>query len=747
MTDTLTASLKWCRYDDDFKDKNGYRLPADPYWLAPPQGSIVPLWHRGGAPNYQPKPMICKHVQDPIKAWRREKLKGHAGAQIAKPLAVVKNPTAVDAEKISETGTTTHEPEVFLRRNSLQYFHRVQKETQGPENEIGTVPVTQQTENFLRRNSLQLCQRNQEEAPLPADGTRSLLIFFCSAGTIAEKLANKLHRLLNRLVKDSIDLQLCTRPEPLNSLKASDLTVNNILFLIVSSTGEGEIPSNGLGLSELCESILSGRLIDRNQSFKFAVFGNGDSRYSATYNGAAAKINNYLMQVGGYPLAAGIFQADTAVDPLPLSALKTWLTKIQPTIINQPIESLATAVVRSPSDDKHTAVFVKVTPIVEVDQKYEDYQDRLLSTLGEASLVGISPGMREDKSLLVTLDVNNHDFKEMSCVQILPSNAPSKVNQALRWLCVESSDRVNLSLVDRENPTYFSFLTDYVDLELPFSDAECLEAVELASYRGLTKASLSKVSVQKVLEHLHSSIVQMSDVQRCEFIHDLFQDMPLLHTRTYSLASSQHYTPSRHRTNVSTGREIDIMVKVTPGGRFSDIFLNDWTPPAPLRCRIVDSPCGALLRQNHQKPFVVVATGAGFGPVRSLLQWRIAIVRDGLAAGRPPLLPRHRGSGISLFLGLKPADMESILDVLNEAMALNLIDVLDIVLSNPAKRRIYDDLRRSASQMRHKLFKREGMVFVCTNKAAATNTKRMFENIFGGRMSEMLGERYVEEVF
>lgn len=32
MTDSLTASMKWCKYDDDFRQKNGYRLPADPYW-------------------------------------------------------------------------------------------------------------------------------------------------------------------------------------------------------------------------------------------------------------------------------------------------------------------------------------------------------------------------------------------------------------------------------------------------------------------------------------------------------------------------------------------------------------------------------------------------------------------------------------------------------------------------------------------------------------------------------------------
>lgn len=186
------------------------------------------------------------------------------------------------------------------------------------------------------------------------------------------------------------------------------------------------------------------------------------------------------------------------------------------------------------------------------------------------------------------------------------------------------------------------------------------------------------------------------------------------------------------------------MVKVLPDGRFSDTFMNDVTIPASLKCRIVDSPSGATIRKNHMRPFVIVATGAGFGPIRCLLQWRIGIIRDALAKGHPLPTP---ASGFSLFLGLKPSDVELIVDVLNEAMAVNLIDVLDIVLSNPAKHRVYDDLRRFSQHFRRKLFKREGVVFVCTNKAAAVATKGMFEGILGGRVGEMLGERYVKEVF
>jgi hypothetical protein len=70
-TSTLAASQSWCTFDDQHFKEKGYRLNADSYWIAPPQGSIVPVWHRGFAPNYQPKSLITRHRFDPVKVWRR----------------------------------------------------------------------------------------------------------------------------------------------------------------------------------------------------------------------------------------------------------------------------------------------------------------------------------------------------------------------------------------------------------------------------------------------------------------------------------------------------------------------------------------------------------------------------------------------------------------------------------------------------------------------------------------------------
>ncbi|KAK4697678.1 hypothetical protein P7C71_g445, partial [Lecanoromycetidae sp. Uapishka_2] len=193
-----------------------------------------------------------------------------------------------------------------------------------------------------------------------------------------------------------------------------------------------------------------------------------------------------------------------------------------------------------------------------------------------------------------------------------------------------------------------------------------------------------------------------------------------------------------------TKYEVDIMVKVYPGGRFSDTFLNDCASPAALKYRIVDSVSGPQLRRNHMAPSVIVATGAGFGPVRCLLQWRVATIRKTFAARQQS---HPWGSGISLFLGLKECDLQLVVDVLNEAMSVNLIDRLDIVLSNPEKRRVYDHLTFAAQHIRDKILSRRGMIFICAGGLAAEGAKRMFERILGGHVEAALGERYVEEVY
>jgi sulfite reductase alpha subunit-like flavoprotein len=104
-TSSLTASQSWTAFDDQHLREKGYRLNADPYWISPPQGSILPLWHRGGAPNYQPKPLIARHKCDPVNVWkRRNKALPPATEQVDRKTNL----------KVVENGLAPHLPKVHI---------------------------------------------------------------------------------------------------------------------------------------------------------------------------------------------------------------------------------------------------------------------------------------------------------------------------------------------------------------------------------------------------------------------------------------------------------------------------------------------------------------------------------------------------------------------------------------------------------------------------------------------------------
>ncbi|KAL9123036.1 MAG: hypothetical protein Q9187_000408 [Circinaria calcarea] len=727
MTDSLTASMKWCQYDDDFKKKKGFRLPADPYWLAPPQGSIIPLWHRGGAPCYQPKPMICRHVEDPLKAWGRRNRSWFSDVRSFRAMVIFRGPNG--------------------------YNNPVPMNIESGISTMGNVKIKEI--QILTESPIASKEHSHktviEQDYVPKDVPTSIAIYFCSTGIIAKKLAIKLRDRISTQIKGS-DSILKPQVEPLDVLEASDITANKILLLVVSSTGQGEIPSNGSGFPDMCSKLITSPRPNKRKGFRFAVFGNGDSRYSSTYNGAAIKIFNHMKQIGGIPLAGGLFQADTAVESLPFSALESWWDKLEGSLFSP----------ATPDPEKvisHTAKVISsidetISEISRAEgiERYKRHDQELRSNFKEATLITTSSKVHKKHrgTELVTMNIGNESYNDMSCIQVLPVNSPAKVGRALAALCVQGSTKLRLlSSRDEGNPTFSRFLTEFADLELPFLELKWLEKIKSTSEKGLTKELLSGSSVLDVLERLHDENILSHLAIDTNLQQDMCLDMPLLHTRNYSVASSLKFLANRPRhkhKRQSSGNKVDIMVKLRQDGRFSDVFLNDSPRPASLRFRIVDSICGDTIRRGQLAPLIIIATGAGFGPVRCLLQQRMAVTQDAFAIG--PTLS-SRGSGISLFVGLQPGDVALTTDVLNDAAALGLMDMLCIVPSNEGKVRVYDKLQTDGvvQHLKSKLLDQAGMVFVCTNAAAAKATASMFGKLLGGNIKKMLGERYVEEVF
>ncbi|KAL8721254.1 MAG: hypothetical protein Q9225_002031 [Loekoesia sp. 1 TL-2023] len=714
MSDTLTASMKWCRYDDEFKAKNGFRLPADPYWLAPPQGSIVPVWHRGGAPCYQPKPMICKHVQDPLKAWRRERQEDFIGA---KPLSIRAN-MQPKRPQLQPRSTTNDCISNFWNERHVQDSTKLvdQSQIQKP---VSALPE-QAPNGRIQVVENKLC----------------VSVFFCSAGTFAEKVATKLHGRLVDLAKSISNVSVCSNVKTLNQLQASAIDSNELVLAVVSSTGQGEVPINGSKFIKMCDEKLGEQMKTPTTSFNYAIFGNGDSRYSATYNGAAVIVERKLRQIGGLPLSGGLYQGDTALYATALQALNPWWAKLQPTIRDLATDSPKLKRIHSDDVLDRDPFFEPISRQAEVKSRIRLRCKELRNDFQVAAVTKISPSIREnyEGTHLISLDIKDMSYEDLNCIQLLPTNSPVKVRRALRALGVNASDELSLEMSDSSNPTFSAFLAEYVDLESPFKDFEWLANLSQASSPASSEEKMSSLSSLDCLEYLYTQGHLPAESACTNTICLAFSP---LYPRTYSIASSLSYRPpSKSTTPTPSHNHLDLLVKPLPQGRFSHAFLSSPTPTS-LRYRLLPSSAGTLLALPPTTPLIIIATGAGFAPVRCLLQRRIAASRS----------DQHSDS-ISLFLGLKPADVPLLSGILNEAAAAGLMESMSIVSSNEGKVRVYDRLLEDGTREKVRgLVDRGGWVFVCTNPEAARGTRGVFEEVLGEGGVERMEERWVEEVF
>ncbi|KAL8677710.1 MAG: hypothetical protein Q9186_005894 [Xanthomendoza sp. 1 TL-2023] len=729
MSDTFTASMKWCRYDDAFKARNGFRLPADPYWLAPPQGSIVPVWHRGGAPNYQPKPMISRHVQDPLNAWQREKEKS---GLVSKKIYI--------RDIIS-----LRRPDLRVRSSSNYCVPPTWEKPHTSE-----TPWRQITPDTLRfptsSNEMQVVQDRTISSAL------SVAVYFCSAGTFAEKVAMKLHDRVRDLSRSVSYLSVCPTVTSLDQLETLALRPGSIVLLVVSSTGQGEVPANGRRFIRMCDEMAGSRSNIPTTSFRYAVYGNGDSRYAATYNGAATSIEQSLRRIGGLALAGGLFQGDTAVQDTALRALSPWWAKLQPVI--QDLATGSPRLRRANSEDDYGKGPVP-------DSKYSQTEDKalhglrsqqLLSDYHEAGVIDVTPAfrVRYQGTYLVTLDLGCISYQDMGCIQVLPVNAPAKVRRALRALGVSGSTDIPLNLPKTQNPCYSAFLRGYIDLEMPFKNLDWLRILDSTSVTTVPVEKLASLTSLETLEHLHQMGVLPTGR---ELTISICLALPILHPRTYSIASSMSYAPMPRASTIShsgikaspsqNAHHLDILVKPFPDGRFSHTSLSS-PLPSRLRFRLLPSSAASILNMPATAPLTIVATGAGFAAVRCLLQRRLA------ATCKPSSRDESMEGGVSLFLGLKPADVHLFSGILNEAAAAGVLRRMFIVSSNDEGVRVHDRLVEDGIRERVKdmIVQESGWVFMCTNLKAARSTRDVFGEMLNNEGGiESMGERWVEEVF
>ncbi|KAF2206484.1 hypothetical protein CERZMDRAFT_115735 [Cercospora zeae-maydis SCOH1-5] len=628
MSDSFTASSMYCNFDDEHLREKGYRLPANPYWLAPPQGSIVPIWHRGGAPNYQPTPLICKHVQNPIKAWRRE--------------------------------------------------------------------VEQRTAQGLARDRpLSTSCLPSKDGPDPCSDVH---IHYCTAANTARKLAGELHRRISALDGNAWRVQ---NAKTLNELKLGSVDKKDIVLIIASTAGHGEVPANGAKFVKGLQGSSD------NLDFGFMIFGNGSQLYHRTYNAAAKEIHEVLKERDARPLSSGLFEGDTATNDPPWEHFDKWVAEVWKELgaAGEGVESMVAPNGRSSKASSTFEVVSHFTPAT------------LMKCSGEKT-AGI---------IHVTIDVKEQRYEPLSHVTVILPNDERDVKPALKALGLSGHEPLPTSA----DMTTAKYLREFVDFESPFNTLDWTDGLNLLNSRKKLFQSLPLRDALRAMPRILTSSVLR---------HDVFAAMPLKSPRTYSTACSQELLTSRGR-----GHQLELLVQTRHQGLVANFFKTA-LPGSPLWLRHHECKWSAFLQENS-RPVICFATGSGLAPIRSLLQHRLHLTRKSCANAVEDSV--QRPGPVTLILGFRPTDTKTISSAIDDCIAAGVVDMCLLTPSNPSKLRAQDRIFEPGikEHIERKIRNEQASVLICAGSQAAEEFEKNLDALIGCDVAAALEDRYVKEVF
>lgn len=642
-TSTLAASQSWCAFDDQHLKEKGYRLNADPYWIAPPQGSIVPLWHRGFAPNYQPKPLIARHRFDPVKVWMRRK--GTA------------REVASDSQKL----------------------------------QLG-----------VKRRKIAL-----------DDETPKVHIFFCGTGGTALKLADRLLQFLKYKISSAVG-----EYGPLNSVRPEKIGINDTMLLLVATTGNGEVPSNGVGFAK---NKSNASRIPR--SVRYAVFGLGDSSYRDSFNGGSRVVECILRKNGLTPLLSeAVVESDVVAEDPPLSSFQDWCTRIHK-VLNGESE------------------VPKIAEGQTIGRKGYIQHYNMLKSFQEATVLFEQSKHKLGGMLKVSLEIPEPEFQDMGHIRLLPRNCPKMANKVMSLLGVEDESAV-VCLSDSggeaslqckalkgrhcrpQTVSIKTFLLDFVDLYGPFLSMDWAQ-------------DFDEVENRSVIQVLEAIAPHQRKFTQPDSLKVVLFSMPTLQPRSYSVASS-----SLDATAAGPNKSmLDVLVHVTPGGRFSDQCLLDLGDSGKILYKPAANPACVPLLDPIGRPIIAAACGTGIAPVRSLLHRRLRF-REG---SETEVLPNEK---IGLFLGFKTEELNNLIyDMVDKASKYDLLDLRHLVPSNKERRRVQDHFGDCQDILTRKLIDEGGYLYLCGNEIMVRESREKLQGILGIEAWQEIQERVIEETF
>jgi sulfite reductase alpha subunit-like flavoprotein len=616
--------------------------------------------------------MICKHREDPIKTWERRKIAWEAFS----PVKLI--PAAPDTLEFVEDGDrelTTSASALTLTRPKLTARDSAISISSGP----------------------------------------SLRIHYCGSGSTARRLAQKLeHRLQVLLGKYVIPVYQTTEASSLNSLDLESSSDDDLIFIIASSSGRGDVPMNGMTFVRKYQNHRSfSATVSGLPHARFAVFGNGNSTYGpADFNGAALKIERVLSNTGLKSLVP-LFHGDVSKQDPPIEQFNQFWQSILDIMTTDDILGPFSGSNGSTSLSHHEAQPEEITKFELPKVQPATFK----SATGTGALKRVS------------LDIGQAEYGDLSHVRVYIPLQTEDLRELLSTLHLTGDEvpEVPGKATTRQ-------ILALADVSKPFTHTRWIDKEDLCTNNGnyeiLTNLPFSSAILSPpVIKWLEKEGLSNPDV-----LSTFISAIPLVEYRTFSTASSLRAQEGSNGNNM-----LDLIVKIREGGGFTEEFLNRAKDGDLLYVDIRDGPSKFLVEADI--PIVVFAQGAGIAPLRSLLQARVA-----LSDQRRTDLEK-----ITLFLAYRPDDQELVDEVIRDAECAEVLDKVYKQASNPDQIRVQEQMLRdpkAREDVRKKVVDDGANVFVIASRDASNEFEAYLGAVIGrDDVKSALDGRWDEEVF
>jgi cytochrome P450/NADPH-cytochrome P450 reductase len=498
----------------------------------------------------------------------------------------------------------------------------------------------------------------------PGHNTPLLVLYGSNLGT-AEDLATR--------VADLAEVNgFATKLAPLDDFAGKLPEEGGVLIFCASYNGAP--PDNA---TQFVTWLRGDMAKDALAKVRYAVFGCGNSDWTATYQSIPRLIDERLAALGARSLyARGEGDARSDLD----GQFEGWFAKMSPAAVKS--FGLASIFTRSADDEP----LYRIEPVAATKVS-------AIAALGGATAMKISanselqnregPNASDRSTRHIEVELPpGQSYRVGDHLSVVPRNDPTLVDHVARRFGFLPADQIRLQVGEGrraqlpvgEAVSVGRLLTEFVELQqvatrkqlqIMSEHTRCpVTKPKLLAYVGDDAASAERYRTE-ILDTRKSVFNLLEEFPACELpLHTYLEMLSLLAPRYYSISSSASSDPGRCSVTVGVVEAPALSGRGTYKGVCSN-YLATRRAGETIHATVRETKAGFRLPDDNTVPIIMIGPGTGLAPFRGFLQERAARKAAGAALGPAMLFfgCRHPDQDFLYADGLKRFAAEGIAEL------------------------------------------------------------------------------------